>query len=83
MRLVQPLLAGGPRTYEIAEMMAMVLAELGEYSDAISWQHEAISIAGRAGRQDVAKRMTATLSEYERRHPCRTPWRRDDTPSIH
>jgi tetratricopeptide (TPR) repeat protein len=80
MRLMQTLLAHQPRSYQFAETMAMTVAELGQYGEAASWQHEAIAGAERAGRSDVARRMAEALSRYERRQPCRTPWHRDDPP---
>jgi tetratricopeptide (TPR) repeat protein len=78
--LMETLLANGPRTYQIAEMMAMALAEVGRFADAASWQRDAIADAERARRPDAAKRLAETLAKYERRQPCRTPWHRDDPP---
>jgi tetratricopeptide (TPR) repeat protein len=80
--LMEPLLERSPQTYHVAEMMAMSLAEVGQYGDAVSWQGEAIASAERAGRPDLAKRMMETLSKYRRHEPCRIPWRRDDPPAI-
>jgi tetratricopeptide (TPR) repeat protein len=78
--LMEPLLEKGPRTYQVSEMMAMSLAEVGQFGDAVSWQREAITGAESVGRPDLAKRMTEMLSKYERHEPCRIPWRRDDPP---
>jgi tetratricopeptide (TPR) repeat protein len=80
--LMLPVLAKSPRTYQIAEMMAMALAEVGQYADAVSWQRDAIASAERAGRPDLVKRITVTLSNYERHEPCRIPWHRDDPPGA-
>jgi tetratricopeptide (TPR) repeat protein len=82
MNLVQPLVTNGTRTYQVAEMMAMALAEIGQYTDAMSWQRRAISGAEAAERPDVAKRMNEVLRMYEHRRPCRTPWRRDEPPAT-
>ncbi len=82
MSLVQPLVATGARTYQVAEMMAMALAEIGQYRDAMSWQRRAISGAESAERPEVAKQMTEMLRTYEHRQPCRTPWRRDESPGT-
>jgi tetratricopeptide (TPR) repeat protein len=60
------------------ETMAMVLAELGHFDLAIDWQGLAMSATTRAGRPDVARQMAASLALYQRRQPCRTPWRDDD-----
>jgi len=78
MTLLQQQLAKEPRTPAIDEMMAMTLAELGQYGEAIARQREAIAAAERAGRPDRAREMAANLALYERRSPCRTPWINED-----
>jgi len=72
--LMRGLLARGPRTADLDEMMAMTMAELGQFGEAVTWQREAISAAEQAGNRDRARRMAEMLSLYERRRPCRTPW---------
>jgi tetratricopeptide (TPR) repeat protein len=62
----------------LTETMAMALAEVGRYDDAASWQRQAIAASRQAGREDLARRLTENLTLYERRQPCRTPWRDDD-----
>lgn len=66
-------------TLETAETMAMALAEIGEFERAAKWQRDAIAVATRAGLVELAGRMSDNLRLYERRQPCRTPWR-DDPP---
>jgi hypothetical protein len=83
MTLMQNLLAREPRTYQIAEMMAMTFAQLGQYGDASAWQREAIAAADRAGRPDLAAPMAEMLLRYQHHQPCRTPWRRGDPPGNH
>jgi len=80
MRLMQDLVAKEPRRYDLDEMMAMTLAELGRFEEAAKSQRDAIAGAERSGRPDVAKRMSDNLVRYERRQPCRTPWRGEDGP---
>ena len=63
---------------DLGEAMAMAMAETGRYDEAVKWQREAIAIAGRSGRADLATRMADNLSRYERHQPSRTPWRDDD-----
>jgi len=58
--------------------MAMTLAELGQYGEAITRQREAMAAAERAGRPDRARQMAANLALYERHVPCRTPWTDED-----
>ena len=60
--LMQGILAAEPRTYQVAEMMAMTFAELGQFGDALAWQRDAIAAAEGAGRADAANAMAGTLS---------------------
>jgi tetratricopeptide (TPR) repeat protein len=76
--LVQALLGRQPRTIELAETMAMASAEMGQYSDAVLQQREAIEAAERTGRRDVTERLAGNLERYRAGRPCRTPWRADE-----
>ena len=67
------------KTTDVAETMAMALAELGEFRGAMEWQQLAMDVATDAGRPDLAARMADNLARYRRGEPCRTPWR-DDAP---
>ena len=71
-------LAASQQTTAVAETMAMTLAELGLFAEAVEWQRVAMAIAAKAARPDVAQRMAANLTLYLRRQPCRSPWRDDD-----
>lgn len=62
----------------VQETMAMALAELGRFGDAIAWQQRAIASAARAGQSALAARLRDNLSRYRQGQPCRTPWRDDD-----
>jgi tetratricopeptide (TPR) repeat protein len=66
------------RTLGLAETMAMALAELGRFDEAIRWQRDAIDFARKNGPQAIVSRLTDNLRLYERRQPCRTPWTSDD-----
>ncbi len=81
MSLMQELLKT-QRTLELAQTMAMTLAELGQYEEAVNWQRDAMASARQAGRGDLAARLQENLTRYESRQPCRTPWR-DDDPVFH
>jgi len=61
-----------------AETMAMVLAELGRFDEAVTWQQNAIAAASQSGRADIVARLTRNLALYQRREPCRIPWPDDD-----
>jgi tetratricopeptide (TPR) repeat protein len=77
MALVQDLVKRG-RTLELGETLAMTLAELGQYDQAVAIQRDVMKSADKAGMTTGAKRMGKNLSLYERREPCRTPWETDE-----
>ena len=76
--LVQGLVTEGYRTAGVAETMAMALAELGRFEEAVEWQGRAMQVAAGAGQAGVARGMSANLALYQRNEPCRTPWRDDE-----
>ena len=79
--LVEGLVTDGYRTAGVAETMAMALAELGRFAEAVEWQGRAMQVAAGAGQSAVARGMSANLALYQRNEPCRTPWR-DDEPEY-
>jgi tetratricopeptide (TPR) repeat protein len=66
------------RTLAMAETMAMALAEIGRFDEAVKWQQDAIASASGADRGDLATRLTVNLRRYQARQPCRVPWTTDD-----
>ena len=66
------------KTTSVAETMAMALAELGRFPEAVEWQRLAMSVAVDGGHAEAARRMGANLALYLRHEPCRIPWRDDD-----
>ena len=76
--LVEGLVTDGYRTAGVAETMAMALAELGRFAEAVEWQGRAMQVAAGAGQSAVARGMSANLALYQRSEPCRTPWRDDE-----
>ena len=70
-------LAQEPPNPDLGEAMAMAMAETGRYDDAVTWQRQAMTIAERAGRADISKRMAENLTLFEHHQPCRKPWRED------
>jgi tetratricopeptide (TPR) repeat protein len=77
--IAQALLNRQPRTIELAETMAMASAEVGQYSDAMLWQREAVEAAERTGRRNAVERLADNLKRYQAGRPCRTPWRADES----
>ena len=71
----------GPKTTALGETLAMALAEVGQYEEAVKIQRGVLDAARRAGLQAEVREMAANLRRYEQRLPCRTPWA-DDNP-IH
>ena len=76
--LMQPIVAAQVRARDILETMAMAQAELGQFTEAVTWQKEAIAASQRSGERGIAERITDNLRLYESRRPCRTPWRADE-----
>lgn len=66
------------KTAAVAETMAMALAELGRFAEAVEWQRFAMGIAADAALPSVARGMASNLTRYLQNEPCRTPWRDDE-----
>jgi tetratricopeptide (TPR) repeat protein len=66
------------QTLAMAETMAMALAELGRFEDAVNWQRDVMAAAAKGRRQDLAGRLSANLRLYQNSQPCRVPWADDD-----
>jgi tetratricopeptide (TPR) repeat protein len=77
LRLVE-MLVKNQRTLELMQTMAMALAEVGRFDDAVAWQRQAIAAAAQSNRGDLSSKLAGNLSLYEKRLPCRTPWPEND-----
>ena len=62
------------QTADLAETLAMALAEVGQYAQAAALQRQLAAAAAQAGRSDLVPRLNATLALYERGKPNRTFW---------
>ena len=62
------------QTADLAETLAMALAEVGQYAEAAALQRHLAAAAAWAGRSDLVPRLNATLELYERGKPNRTFW---------
>jgi hypothetical protein len=78
--LVQTLLQKEQRTLELGETMAMALAALGRYEEAVSVQRDLITGAERGGLHAVTGRLSRNLALYQRHERCRTPWTDEEMP---
>lgn len=63
---------------DLGETMAMALAEVGRYQEAVTWQRGAIEAARQKGELDRAAWMAERLRLYESGRPSRIPWRPDE-----
>jgi tetratricopeptide (TPR) repeat protein len=81
MALVQELMKAN-KTTAVGETMAMAMAELGQFSDAVDVQKSVIAAAEQIGAAQDVRRMTANLRLYQRRQACRMPWADDDPVHI-
>ena len=81
MALVQELVKANQNT-AVGETMAMALAEVGQFANAVEVQRGVIAAAEQAGLVADVRRMKANLGRYERRQACRTPWPDDDPAHI-
>ena len=59
-----------------AETLAMALAELGRFDEAIDWQRSALKELETESEasNEIRQRVQQRLALYERRQPCREPW---------
>ena len=78
--LVQALLQKQPRTPELGETLAMSLAALGRFDEAISMQENLIAGADSRGMAALHARLSRNLALYKSREPCRTPWTDEEMP---
>jgi len=81
MELAQELMKAN-KTTVVGETMAMALAELGQFGDAVDVQKGVIAAAEQGGAAQDVRRMRVNLRLYERHRACRMPWPDDDPVHI-
>ncbi len=69
------------KSTDVGEALAMALAELGDFEQAVGIQRGILAAAERAKLTASVQRMTDNLRRYEHRQPCRQPWP-DDQPLV-
>jgi tetratricopeptide (TPR) repeat protein len=72
-------LAAANGNTDVGETMAMALAEVGAYQDAVAVQRDVMEAARQGGAAADLRRMAANLRLYETGRPSRNPWP-DDHP---
>jgi len=70
----------GQRNLDLGETMAMVLAELGRFEEAISIQQELIEIARGSELVNRLPFLTNNLTLYQAGQPSRNPWQEGAVP---
>jgi tetratricopeptide (TPR) repeat protein len=65
------------KTTEVGETIAMALAALGDFPQAIRIQQSVLASAEKSGLKSSAARMAANLRLYQQRQACRRPWTND------
>jgi tetratricopeptide (TPR) repeat protein len=65
------------KTTEVGETIAMALADLGDFEQAVGIQRGVMTAADSAGMKPAVARMAANLRLYQQRQPCRHPWPND------
>ena len=76
--IVDRMMATHAQTLDLAETTAMMLAELGDFSQAVGVQRSAMEGAQRLDLPQVVARLATNLQRYERREPCRVPFRDEE-----
>jgi tetratricopeptide (TPR) repeat protein len=69
------------KTTDLGETLAMALAELGKFADAVAVQRDVMKAALAAGQTRAHAQMATNLQRYERGQACRVPW--PDTDPVH
>lgn len=71
--IAEGLLKGRAST-QLGETLAMALAEIGRFEQAVQVQKDVMTVIERGGLPDQGGVMAANLKLYENRKPSRTPW---------
>jgi tetratricopeptide (TPR) repeat protein len=66
------------RTLELGATLAMALAEVGNFQEAVAVQRGVIDGAKSSGIPEMVRGLTEDLRLYERSQACRRPWKDDD-----
>ena len=61
------------RSLQNAEILAMALAEVGRFAEAVKLQENALNAVRDTGPKELEARLAANLALYRAERPCRTP----------
>jgi tetratricopeptide (TPR) repeat protein len=61
------------RSLQNAEILAMALAEVGRFAEAVKLQENALNAVRGTGQKELEARLAANLALYRAGRPCRTP----------
>jgi len=76
--LLEQLVQAGYQDTDTGETLAMAMAELGRFDQAVGFQSQVIEIVRQAGRAELLSAMTARLDAYRASRPWREPWAAND-----
>jgi len=78
LELLDQLVQGGQQNTDVGETIAMAMAELGEFEQAIRFQIQSIEVVQSAGQAELLVTMNERLRAYRESRPWREPWPDDD-----
>ena len=78
LELLDQLIQAGQQNTDVGETLAMAMAELGEFEQAIRFQTQAIEVVQRAGQSELLAAMNERLRAYRESRAWHTPWPDDD-----
>ena len=82
LELLDQLVQGGQQDTDVGETIAMAMAALGEFKQAIRFQIQAIEVVERAGQTELLGAMNERLRAYRESRVWSQPWS-DDDPLYH
>lgn len=76
--LIDPLIRAGQQSTDIGETIAMAMAELGEFEQAVRYQEQVVSVVRASGNNGLLPLMGERLAAYRASRAWREPWPSDD-----
>jgi tetratricopeptide (TPR) repeat protein len=78
LELLGRLVQGGQQSTDVGETIAMAMAALGQFDQAILYQTQTIDVVRQAGQSELLDTMNARLRAYRESRAWLTPWPDDD-----